>query len=852
MVDLLPPSRQGVFALDKVQYIGAVLHWSKQGNTLSFLTGSGAVQMTALAPDLIRVRFLRPGQREADWELINLDWPEISIQVQETGEEVTVFTGELTVRVGLSPLRLSFYDEQNRLIGRDHPQGGIFWRGSRVGCWKEMPGDEHYYGLGEKTGFLDRRGRRWVMWNTDNLPHLPTTDPLYQSIPFLLALRQGRAYGIFFHNTWRSYFDLGKDASDRYGFYADGGELDYFFIYGPDPKKVLFRYGQLTGRAPLPPRWALGYQQSRYSYYPATRVLEVARRFRERDIPADVIYLDIHYMNQFRVFTWDPQGFPAPKRLLNELAEMGFKVVTIVDPGVKKDEGYWVYAEGISGDYFCRYPNGEPYVGEVWPGPALFPDFSQARVRRWWGELHRELLEAGVAGIWNDMNEPSVFNVAGKTMDLTVIHGEEGRERTHAEVHNLYGFLMTRATYEGLLRLRPGERPFVLTRSGFAGIQRYAAVWTGDNSSWWEHLAMAMPMLLNLGLSGVPLVGSDIGGFMEDGHGELFARWIQLGAFCPFMRTHSAIDTVAQEPWSFGPEVEEIARRYIKLRYRFLPYWYSLFWEAYRAGLPPMRPLLWEYPADPVTWGLDDEFLVGKDLLVAPVYRPAIDQRQVYLPAGTWINYWTEERYAGGRYYSVAAPLDVLPLFVRAGAILPLGAGSSPMTAGSNSSGNGHQGLILHFYPDPEVKESTFLLYEDDGHSLSYQEGHFLETRLRLSWAEDGIRISLEKAGNYNPGRTFWQLEVHGLDREPAAVLVGPGRGDGEKEATVEWPVASAEISSAPGQRAAGHRPCRRSPVPLDGEDDAGWFYDRKLARLFLRVPDQDRAQEIWLQLTAE
>ncbi|MCL5039579.1 MAG: glycoside hydrolase family 31 protein [Firmicutes bacterium] len=859
------------------QSIGEITDWGRAGNTLHFSAKVGTVSVSFLAADLIRVRFRRGETGPASslmardggqgWNLTREDWPEIDLQVEEAPNEVRVGTGEMTVVAQLVPFHLAFYDPSGQLIGRDDPEGGIFWRGSRVGCWKELPTEEQYYGLGEKTGFLGRRGRRVIMWNTDNLPHLPTSDPLYQSIPFLLALREGKAYGIYFNNTWRSYFDLGKESAARYGFYADGGELDYYFFYGPHPKKVIERYSQVTGRAPLPPRWALGYQQSRYSYYPDSAVRAIARQFRERDIPADVLYLDIHYMDEYRVFTWDRERFPDPGGLLRELSELGLKVVTIVDPGVKKEAGYRIHDQGMAEGYFCRYPNGEPFVGEVWPGPALFPDFVQERVRRWWGDLHQDLLQAGVAGIWNDMNEPSVFHVSGKTMDLTVYHGEEGRELTHAEVHNLYGYLMSRATYEGLLRQRPGERPFVLTRAGFAGIQRYAAVWTGDNSSWWEHLSMAIPMLLSLGLSGVPLAGADVGGFLEDGQGELYARWIQLGVFTPFVRTHSAIGTTPQEPWSFGPRVEEIARRYIKLRYRLLPYWYSLFHEAHQTGLPVMRPLLLEYPGDSETYGLDDEFLVGKDLLVAPVYRPAVTQRQVYLPEGIWINGWTGERYRGPDYRLVPAPLDILPLFVRGGAIIPEG----PEISHVDQEQAVGDGLTLHLYPVPEVFESSFVLYEDDGHSLDYQAGDFLQTTVTMRQQPGGLKLTLEKVGTYDPGRRTWRLVIHGWSGEPEAI-----EQDGDLLPPLPWPDVDrsrltpgwlGDISERPGQGERSDqeegltRPMRSNQRPpataTAGEEEeavfnpglapgsCGWYYDSKAAGLFIKIPDKGRKPEV-------
>ncbi len=530
---------------------------------------------------------------------------------------------------------------------------------------KRLRDDEHVYGLGEKTGPLDKRGWQLggssvAMWNSDTYRYDQSTDPLYVSVPFYLVLRQGRAHAVFFDNSHRSSFDLGRSSRSRLSFGAEGGELDYYVIDGPSPRQVLERYTALTGRVPLPPLWALGYHQSRYSYFPDSRLRELARQFRERRIPADVLWLDIHALQDFRPFTWDAERFPDPARLLADLRAQGLRTVVIVDPHPKKQAGDPVYESGLAGGHFVRRADGSLFEGQVWParaertpGPSVFPDFSRAATRAWWGALYRPLLDLGLAGIWNDMNEPSVFDGPAGTLPLDARHDGDGLAADHAEIHNVYGQLMTRSTFEGLLRLRPDRRPFVLTRASFAGGQRFAAVWPGDSSSDWSHLKGSIPMLLGLGLSGFAFAGADVGGFSDDASPELLTRWLQLGALTPFFRNHSDLGTADQEPWAHGQPWEALNRRAIELRYELLPHVYTAMREASRTGVPAMRPLFVDFPQDEATWRLDDEFLFGSDLLVAPIVREGQRRREVYLPAGAWYDLWTGARLEGGRRVNV-------------------------------------------------------------------------------------------------------------------------------------------------------------------------------------------------------
>lgn len=660
-------------------------------------------------------------------------------EVEENEEDLVFTTSVIQVLLNRQTFALTVLDKNGQEIAR---QETVSWspRGATNGLFNMQEGS-HFYGLGEKSSFLDKRGERYTMWNTDvYAPHMPEIEALYESIPLLLHMQGETTYGIFLDNPGRSDFDM-RSHGVAYTIGCSTGEYDIYFIYGPELKDVIRRYTAMTGRISLPPKWALGYHQSRYSYMNQSEVMQLARDFREKDIPCDVIYLDIHYMEGYRVFTFDKIRFPDPKGMIAELKEMGIRIVPIVDPGVKKDPKYPVYREGVQEDHFCRYLEGDIYFGDVWPGTSAFPDFTDNRTAEWWGQLHEYYTSLGIEGIWNDMNEPAVFNTL-KTMDLDVIHKNNGKPMTHEELHNLYGLLMSKATYEGMKDHMNGRRPFILTRAGYSGIQRYAAIWTGDNRSFWEHMAMAIPMVLNMGLSGLPFAGPDIGGFAHHTSAQLLVRWTQMGAFFPYCRNHSSLGTTRQEPWSFGEQIEGVLREYIGLRYRWLPHLYNLFHEASQTGMPIIRPLILEYPRDPQVTNLCDQFLVGADVLIAPIYRPDTYCRAVYLPEGIWHDYWTGERHQGGKHILVDAPLDVLPMFIRASSIVV--EGSLRQYTGDQADDS----ITFHIYG--AIADTSFTaaysLYEDDGETFAYENGKHSKLDIRVQGETDGLRLSMRYA----------------------------------------------------------------------------------------------------------
>jgi len=747
-------------------FIGPVVPSQPTGNQITLGSSQALVSITALASDLVRVR-MTPGARfgpDYSYAVIKTDWPELRVEFSGSGNARVVRTPELEVRLQFAPFRISFYDRSGHLIAKDADRLGMAWDGARVHCWKWMPSDEQYFGLGEKSGQLEKRGHAYVMWNTDAYGWGNSTDPLYESVPFFIGLRGGRAYGLFFDNTWRSSFDMGVEAPDQYSFGAEGGELNYYFFYGPDPKKVIQRYTELVGRMPLPARWAIGYHQSRYSYYPESCVRFIADNFRQRQIPCDALFLDIDYMDGYRVFTWDKSRFPDPPRLLADLRKQGFKVVTIIDPGIKVDPNYRAYAQGVAEGNFVKKPDGQLYIGKVWPGDSAFPDFTSEKVRAWWGSLYKGLIDDGVAGFWNDMNEPSIFDVPSKTMDLDAIFDDHGLHSPHAKIHNVYGMLMSEATRAGTLELRPNERPLVITRATYAGGQRYAAVWTGDNSSLWEHLRLSLPELMTMGLSGLTFAGADIGGFALSPSAELYTRWLEAGVFYPYCRTHTEKGSRNQEPWSFGNRMEEINRRAVELRYRLMPYLYDAFHEAAESGLPVMRALLLDYPDDPQAVGQNYEFLFGDDLLVAPVVKSDEREWDVYLPRGVWYDFWTDQRYTGPRHVNVEAPLDRVPVFVRGGAIIPTQqvveyTDQAPVDP-----------LTFEIYP---AGNSTREYYEDDGLSFDYQRGVVLREQVSSGERDDTVALHLSaREGSYTPPARSLMFKVHAVRTRPRKVEI--------------------------------------------------------------------------------
>jgi len=741
--------------------------------------GTSTLRITALRDDIVRVR-ISPNSalpEDASWAVLaEPRGKSIDVQASQDATSVGFRTAVLDVRVEKDPLRLVISDLSGNVISADAVGRPVNFQLGGFSVYKQMPGGEHYFGLGDKTGTFDRRNQAYTLWNTDVGPQ-ESVDPLYKSIPFFLAINGPRSYGIFLDNTWRTWFDFGKQARDALAFGAEGGPLDYYFIYGPTPKQVVEGYAYLTGKPPLPPLWALGFQQSRYSYTPESQLREIANRLRSDRIPSDVVYLDIDYQDRNRPFTVNEKTFPNFPGLVSDLRKQHFHLVNITDLHIAHvpNQGYAPYDSGHAGDQFVKKPDGSEFVGLVWPGPAVFPDFTRAQTREWWGGLYGEFVKDGVAGFWNDMNEPSVFDGPDKTMPLNTVHrieepGFATRTATHAEIHNIFGLENARATYGGLLKLRPDERPFVLTRATFAGGQRYGFTWTGDNSATWNHLRLATQMVLNLGVSGIPYVGADVGGFNGSPPPALLTRWVELAAFSPFCRDHATKGSLPHELWNNGLDQEAIRRRYIETRYRLLPYFYSLADEASRTGLPLIRPLFLEFPevmaASPSFDHLDTEFLLGSSLLIAPPpFGEMVDDYTVTFPTGSWFDFWTGEKAAmppaspskadASKPAGIKFPEprkihpqgDTLPVYVRGGSIVPM----QPLIQSTDETPRGP--LELRVYPGSNCSGAVYL---DDGHTFAYQKGDYLRQSFTCLSEATAVHITFHaREGSYVP---WWKL----------------------------------------------------------------------------------------------
>ena len=730
------------------------------------------LELTVLSDHVVRVRYL-PASGKAHprrgWTTAVTTWPTTPLTFTDAGTTLRHKTPAMEIRVAKADAAVSFYDLAGQPISADVPDQ-VPASGYTRTVRKVLPADEHFYGLGEKTGALDKRGQALQMWTTDPLypksNYTTTVDPIYQAVPFVIGLRKGKAYGLYLNSTFRSHFDMGKSVGTELQLRTEGGELDYFFIQGPSVARVVREYTGLVGRLPLPPLWSLGYHQCRWSYYPEAMVRKITTELRKRKIPCDGFWLDIDYMDGFRSFTWDKTRFSDPKKLLSDLGQQGFKVTAIIDPGIKHDPGgsYKVYNEGVSKGHFVTLPNKSVFVGKVWPGKAVFPDFTRAATRAWWSGLVKEFAAAGLRGIWIDMNEPVTWDPAGFPLD-SVFHGEGKGVTDHREARNVYALLMARATREGLQQAMPKGRPFVLTRAGFAGIQRYSAVWTGDMESSWAHLGMAPAMLMNMGLSGISFAGTDVGGFSGKPGAELFVRWMQLGAVSPFFRNHVAKGSPPQEPWSFGTAAEKISKSHIELRYRLLPYIYSLVRQASQQGDPPLRPVLYEFAADEKTYKLSDQLMLGPFLMVAPVLHAKRKARALYLPAGTWFDHETGAALSGGRQVTVPAPLERLPLLVRAGAVIPTTEVMQYVGASTPST------LTLDLYPVKGHGPTAFSLYRDDGETLAYKQGTYQELGLKLTTSATGATLTVAPPkGSHAASEKQLQLRFHGVAKVPGKV----------------------------------------------------------------------------------
>lgn len=743
------------------------------------VSGETHLHIDAITDNILRVRITRNGVKAED-----SSWA-VPAETRRKRTKITPFPNGFatkSIRVSLNPetLAITLKDKDGKPIVSDGERP-LSFDGASFTIRKTSVPSEKYFGLGDKTGSVDRRGGSFVNWNTDAYGFGTSTDPIYKSIPFFIGTGgAGGSYGMFLDNSWRSYFDFGHREDGVVQIGSNGGPVDYYLIAGPTTADVVRRYTDLTGKAPLPPLWSFGYQQSRYSYMSDAEVRAIAARLRHDKIPTDAIWLDIDFQDRNRPFTTNAKTFPDLAKLASDMGKDGIKLITITDLHIAaaQNEGYAPYDSGMAGNHFLRKADGSTYIAPVWPGPSVFPDFTDKAARIWWGDLYKDFVADGIAGFWNDMNEPAIFDTASKTMPLDNIHRIDSddfapRDASHAEVHNIYGMENSRATFDGLLKLRPNQRPYIMTRASYAGGQKYAVTWTGDNSSSWDHLKLSVQQLLNLGLSGFAYSGADVGGFTGGASPELLTKWIQIAAFTPVFRVHAANNAPRSEPWVDGPDHLALRRKAIEERYRLMPYIYGVAEQNSRTGDPIMRPTFYDYP-QLAKAGCDQSmaFTLGRDLLIAGNPRP--DAKSAYpvcLPNDGWYDYWSgkkAEATADAEDHAVAIvteepSLERLPVFVRPGAIIA----KQPLVQSTSETPNGP--LSLDIFPGPDCKAT---LYFDDGISI---KGASLRQSVRCTQDGNGMTLSFDKReGALVPWWKEIAITVHGWTGN--AEVAGAGR----------------------------------------------------------------------------
>ncbi len=743
-----------------------IISYKKVVDTFYFTTKNNVVlQLTVQRDSVLRFRYTTTAIFEKDFSYAITKYASRgynNLEISEDKDYYTVITSKLICKIAKADMRISMYDvHDNSLICED--ELGFHWEeshefgGDIVKMTKTSQNGESYYGLGDKPVHINLKGKRYENWVTDSYAYGKDTDPIYKAIPFYIGLHHKKAYGIFFDNSFRSYFDFCHERRNITSFWAQGGEMNYYFIYGPQMSDVVAKYTDLTGKPhELPALWTLGYHQCKWSYYPESKVKEVAKKFRDLKIPCDALYLDIDYMEGFRCFTWNKEYFPNPKKMVKELADEGFKTVVIIDPGIKIDMNYDVFREGLEKDYFCKRADGPYMKGKVWPGECYFPDFTNPEVREWWSGLFKELVEdIGVKGVWNDMNEPAVMDVPDKTFPSDVRHNYDGNFCSHRKAHNVYGMQMARATYQGLKKFSYPKRPFVITRAAYSGTQRYTSTWTGDNVASWEHLTIANIQAQRMCMSGFSFVGSDIGGFAEQPNGELYARWIQLGIFHPFCRTHSSGDHGDQEPWTFDDNITDIVRKFIEIRYQLLPYLYTAFWRYTNEGIPILKSLVLFDQSDTHTHYRNDEFIFGEKILACPITEPNAKGRRMFFPKGRWYNFWNDEVVKGGQEAWVDADLDSMPIFIKEGAIIP----KYPVQQYVGEKKIDQVTLDVYYKKGREKSE----LYEDAHDGYDYKKGRFSLRYFNLVGKKNELIIQQHKSGKFITSYKTFKIKLHGM-----------------------------------------------------------------------------------------
>ncbi len=735
------------------------------------------------------------------------------MNVSETPQGYEVYTNDLIIRINKSPFQIRFFDKYQKLLLEDYQDKGFEFGEQGMTVSKTLRSDENIYGLGEKAGPLNRRGHTYKMWNSDKPCYGVNEDPLYKSIPFFMS---NYGYGLFFDNTYKTTYDFGAENESYFTFGSPGGEMVYYFLFGPTYKEIIARYTQLTGQPIMPPKWALGFSQSRGMLTNENLTRHIAAGYRRRNIPCDIIYQDIGWTQHLQDFDWREGNYDDPVQMLADLYQQGFKVIVSQDPVISQNNIIqWREADSL-GYFVIDVRTGESYdMPWPWGGNCGVVDFTNPEVSDWWGTYQQKVIDDGVRGFWTDMGEPAWSNE--ESTDRLYMQHHDGM---HAEIHNVYGLTWDKVVTEQFEKRNPNTRIFQMTRSAFAGMQRFTFGWSGDTGNGydvtdgWDQLANQIQVGLSAGIGGIPFWSCDISGYCGDikdyeAFGELYARWMQFGVFNPLSRAHHEGNN-AVEPWLFGDKLEEISKAAIELKYKLFPYIYSYAREAHDTGLPLMRAMFLEYPADPETKNLGTQFMLGEELLVAPVIEEAAAVKRVYLPKGKWYDYHNPRvTYDGGQWIEYPVTLETIPLFVKQGAVIP----TMPVMQYIHED-PGYP-LTYEVFPDRVNRTASFEVYEDDGESNDYKRDDYLKRLFQCKTTLNGFEIMLDKKAEngYNEMERSSVIHLH-TSKEPRRVMV-----------------AGSEILKK------GERPINKNRLT--------WFYDEEQQICVIQIPKANDARNL-------
>ena len=814
-----------VFGQTKPQTLGNCSSYKITGNQVVFSCDSKAKVLLQLCSGQVLKVWISPDgnfkRNNESFAVVNENLADVGkVNVNDEAAAYEIFTDQLRIRVNKNPFKLQIFDKYQKLVFSDFNERGFVKENNRITAYKALRSDEQFFGLGEKAGPINRRGRSYKMWNSDNPCYGVNEDPLYKSIPFFMSSYR---YGVFFDNTYKSEFKFGTESNDYYSFEAPGGEMIYYFIFGNDYKQIIQSYTQLTGKPIMPPKWAFGFSQCRGDYTREDLARSTADEFRKRHIPCDIIYQDIGWVEGLQDFNWKKNNYSNPKKMVQDLSKMGYKMIISQDPVISQaNKVQWKEADSLgflATDVRTRKSYDMPWP---WGGNCGVVDFTKPAVADWWGNYQQKPLNDGVKGFWTDMGEPAWSN-EDATDRLNMKH----HLGMHDEIHNVYGLTWDKVVTEQFNKHNPNKRIFQMTRAAYAGLQRYTFGWSGDSGNGnnvvegWSQFANQIPVSLSAGMGLIPFWACDISGYCGDiknteAMSELYIRWMQFGVFNPLSRAHHEGGN-ASEPWRFGTEAENISREAIQLKYKLFPYIYTYAREAHDTGIPLMRALLLEYPTDLETYKLNAQFLFGRELLVAPVVEKGALTKDVYLPEGEWVNFNDgKTTYKGGQWITVDAPLNVIPLFVKKGSIIP----TMPVMQYIHEKSS--YPVSLEIFPAALNKEAAFTLYEDDGESRDYERNIYARTRFSSQTTKEGLvlKINVREEKGYKPeGERNYVLKIHSSFK-PKNLLINSGK---MKAIKSEKLLANVESDF-------------KNPA---------WSWDEKEGIIYIKIADTGTASEI-------